>query len=115
MPEYSGLCGACKRGQKSNFPIAPPSRQGIKNLINLSKIMIGRRRESFREFPHARLCTQSIVRSVERRAAGGQPQLVPGDPALERHYSVREVAQFWGSASAHDPKPKEGYLRRSRE
>lgn len=33
------------------------------------------------------------------RWSGGQwvePEPVPGDPALERHYSVREVAQFWG-------------------
>ncbi len=25
-----------------------------------------------------------------------EPEPNSGDPALERHYSVREVAQFWG-------------------
>ena len=25
-----------------------------------------------------------------------EPEPTPGDPALEKHYSVREVAEFWG-------------------
>jgi hypothetical protein len=50
----------------------------------------------FSENAHMR---DSAHKASSSRWSGGQwvePETIPGDPALERHYSVNEIAKSWG-------------------
>jgi hypothetical protein len=53
--------------------------------------LIGRGLGLLRECPHAWFCIQSIGGATERWAVNGAGTPI-GDPALERHYSVNEIA-----------------------